>query len=64
VADRQNYESWQLSGVGDTAMRANKIWKKMLANYEAPPMAEDRREALQEFVTRREEELTGVELYT
>ncbi|MCB0214613.1 MAG: trimethylamine methyltransferase family protein, partial [Anaerolineae bacterium] len=64
LADRQNYESWQLSGVGDAAQRANKIWKQVLKVYEPPPLDESIREALDDFVARREKELDGVELYS
>lgn len=64
LADRQNHESWQLSGVGDAAQRANKIWKQMLKEYEAPPIDEGLHEAIDDFVARRERELDGVELYS
>ena len=64
LADRQNYESWQLSGVGDAAQRANKIWKDVLNAYEQPPLDESIRDALDDFVARRTEELRGVELYS
>jgi trimethylamine--corrinoid protein Co-methyltransferase len=64
LSDRQNFENWQLSGSLDTAQRANKIWKQLLEEYEAPPIDEGIKEALEEFVARRERELTGVELYT
>ncbi|MCB0163907.1 MAG: trimethylamine methyltransferase family protein [Anaerolineae bacterium] len=64
LADRQNYESWQLSGVGDAAQRANKIWKDVLNAYEQPPLDEAIRDALDDFVARRTEELRGVELYS
>jgi trimethylamine--corrinoid protein Co-methyltransferase len=64
LADRQNFENWEISGGLDTAQRANKIWKQLLEEYEAPPIDESIKEALEEFVERRERELTGVELYT
>jgi trimethylamine:corrinoid methyltransferase-like protein len=35
-----------------------------LEEYEAPPIDEGIKEELEEFVARRERELTGVELYT
>jgi trimethylamine--corrinoid protein Co-methyltransferase len=64
LADRQNYESWQQSDVGDTAVRAHKIWQQLLKDYEAPPLDEAIHEALQAFVTRRQQELEGVDLYS
>jgi trimethylamine--corrinoid protein Co-methyltransferase len=64
LADRQNFDSWQQSGVGDTAVRAHKIWQQLLKDYEAPPLDEAIHEELQAFVTRREKELEGVDLYS
>lgn len=64
LSDRQDYESWQSSGVGDAAMRANKIWKQVLKDYERPPLDEAIREALEAFVDRRQKELEGVALYS
>ncbi|MCB0043949.1 MAG: trimethylamine methyltransferase family protein [Caldilineaceae bacterium] len=63
LADRQNYETWALNGAQDAATRAHGIWKRLLADYAAPPMAVEIQEALQEFVARRGQELMGVELY-
>jgi trimethylamine--corrinoid protein Co-methyltransferase len=64
LADRQNFELWQENGSLDTAQRANKIWKQLLAEYEDPPIDSAIEQGLREFVERRERELTGVELYT
>ena len=63
VGTRQNYESWQESGGLDAAARANHIWKQVLQEYEPPPLDDAIREALQDFVARRQEALVGVELY-
>ena len=38
VADNNSYEQWQEDGSLDAAQRANAIWKRMLAEYEAPPI--------------------------
>ena len=40
IADNNSFEQWELEGSLDAAQRANAIWKKMLAEYEA---AADRR---------------------
>ena len=64
LADRQNFELWQENGSLDTAQRANRIWKQLLEEYEAPPIDPAVEQALREFVERRERELAGVELYT
>jgi len=56
VADNNSYEQWQEEGSEDTAQRANKIWKKMLNEYEPPELDASIDEALQEFMTRRKAE--------
>ena len=38
VADNNSFEQWQEDGSLDAAQRANAIWKRMLAEYEAPPI--------------------------
>ena len=38
VADNNSFEQWQEDGSLDAAQRANRIWKRMLADYEAPPL--------------------------
>jgi trimethylamine--corrinoid protein Co-methyltransferase len=63
LADRQNFEVWQQNGALDTAQRANKLWKQLLEEYEAPPIDPTIQQELLEFVERRERELAGVELY-
>lgn len=64
LADRQNYESWLQNGALDASQRANKVWKQLLEEYEAPPIDNALQEALLNYVERRERELVGVELYT
>lgn len=64
LADRQNFDAWRQSGVGDTAVRANKIWKQLLKEYEPPDLDESIREELEAFVARRTKELDGVDLYS
>ena len=64
LGDRQNFELWQENGSLDTAQRANRLWKQLLEEYEAPPIDAAIEQGLREFVERRERELTGVELYT
>jgi trimethylamine--corrinoid protein Co-methyltransferase len=51
IADNEPYEKWQAAGSADAATRANKRWKTMLAEYEAPPLDPGIDEALQEFMT-------------
>ena len=37
-ADNGSFEQWDLEGAKDANVRANATWKKMLADYEAPPI--------------------------
>ena len=57
TADNASYEQWLEEGSLDANQRANKIWKKALADYEAPPLDESIDEAMQEFVARRKAEM-------
>ena len=56
ISDWRNYESWEEHGAVRTPERANQLWKKILEEYQAPPMAPEIKEELQAFVDRRKEE--------
>ena len=53
LADNNSFEQWEQEGELDMATRANAVWKRMLQNYEAPPLDVSIDEALQEFMERR-----------
>ena len=53
LADNEPYEKWEAAGSVDAATRANKLWKKRLAEYEAPPLDIATRDALTDFVAKR-----------
>jgi trimethylamine--corrinoid protein Co-methyltransferase len=53
IAEAGPYETWAEGGRRTAEERANGRWKKMLADYEAPPIDRAIEEALQEFVARR-----------
>jgi trimethylamine--corrinoid protein Co-methyltransferase len=53
TADNNSYEQWQAEGSLDAAQRANRTWKKMLNDYELPPIDEGIDEALREFITQK-----------
>jgi trimethylamine--corrinoid protein Co-methyltransferase len=57
VSDWRNFETWQEDGARTATERANGIWKRLLAEYEAPPLDPGRREALEAFVERRRREI-------
>ncbi|MBI3241120.1 MAG: trimethylamine methyltransferase family protein [Chloroflexi bacterium] len=63
LADRLGYETWHAAGAWDTAKRAHAVWKEMLAQYEPPSMDAGVKEALSEYVAKREKELEGRSLY-
>jgi trimethylamine--corrinoid protein Co-methyltransferase len=63
LSDRLANDTWALAGGEDAATRANRIWKEMLAHYEQPPLDLAIAEALDEYVARREPELTNSRLY-
>lgn len=51
--DDQPWETWDERGGEDMMTRANRRWKKLLADYEAPPLDLDVDEALKDFVARK-----------
>lgn len=53
IADNNSFEQWQAEGSLDATARANKIWKQMLENYEAPAIDESVREHINDFVQRK-----------
>ncbi len=53
VSDWSNYGRWQEKGSLTATQRANGIWKKILADFEAPNMDTSVYEELQAFVERR-----------
>ena len=53
MADNNSFEQWELEGALDATKRANAIWKKMLAEYEAPPIDEAKDEELREWIDRK-----------
>ena len=57
VANNDSYEQWSEEGSLDAAQRANTIWKKMLNDYEPPPLDEAIDEAMLDFIAKRKDEL-------
>ena len=53
LSDWRNFEAWTEAGAEWTHQRANKIWKGILTEFEAPPMDEGIKEELKDFVDRR-----------
>jgi trimethylamine--corrinoid protein Co-methyltransferase len=63
LSSRLGWDSWQAAGSQDSIRRAQQLWRDMLARYETPPLDAAIKEALEEYVARRERELEGQELY-
>ena len=56
ISDWRNYESWEEAGSPQAPVKANSIWKEMLAAYEPPPIDSAVREELEAFVAKRHAE--------
>jgi trimethylamine--corrinoid protein Co-methyltransferase len=61
--DRLGYETWAAAGGWDAPTRAHHLWKELLAAYEPPALEASLKEALDDYVARRESELVGRNLY-
>ncbi|MDJ0969881.1 MAG: trimethylamine methyltransferase family protein [Kiloniellales bacterium] len=53
LTDTDSYEQWAENGRHDLERRANRCWKQMLADYQAPPLDPAIDEALRDFMARR-----------
>jgi trimethylamine--corrinoid protein Co-methyltransferase len=53
VADNNSVEQWMAEGSRDAYTRANGIWKKWLADYEAPPIDPGIDEELQAYMAQK-----------
>jgi trimethylamine--corrinoid protein Co-methyltransferase len=58
IADYSSYEQWSSEGSLSAEQRANRVWKKMLADYVDPGIDPEIDEALQAFMARRRAELS------
>jgi trimethylamine--corrinoid protein Co-methyltransferase len=56
LSDWKNFEAWEIAGGIWTAERAHRMFKEIIASFEAPPLDEAIREELQDFVARRKRE--------
>ncbi len=57
TADNNSYEQWLEEGELDAVQRANKIYKKTIAEYEAPPIDDAIDAELLDFIARRKAEM-------
>lgn len=56
LSDWRNYEAWVEAGSVTTAQRAHKLYKKILADFEPPPLDAAIRDELESFIARRKTE--------
>ena len=57
LSDWSNFENWRDGGALTAEQRANKVWKKLLSEYEAPPIDQYLLADLGAFVSRRKGEI-------
>src|SRR5690606_13029978 len=58
LSDNEPFEKWsEEGGSTDMATRANRKWKQVLADYEAPPLDPAIDEALQAFIEQRKRDM-------
>ncbi|MGB0693659.1 MAG: trimethylamine methyltransferase family protein, partial [Pseudomonadales bacterium] len=55
IADNNSFEQWQEDGALDAVARANALYQRALADYEAPPLDAAVDEALIDFMERRKQ---------
>ncbi|HYM44214.1 MAG TPA: trimethylamine methyltransferase family protein [Steroidobacteraceae bacterium] len=59
LSDWSNFENWRDAGSRTATERATLIWKKLLADYQPPPLDPAVREAVAAYVARRTSELAA-----
>ncbi len=57
LSNSENVESWEEAGAEDMRKRALIRWKNMLQDYQAPPIEDSTKEALEAFVARRKADM-------
>ncbi len=53
ISNWDNYGSWQERGSETAPIKANRLWKQILSDYEQPPIDPGIDEALKDFIARR-----------
>ncbi len=59
LSDWRNFEAWKEDGARTATERANRIWKTLLEEYEQPSIDPAVVEELDEYVTKRKEEIVA-----
>ena len=63
LADSNSFEQWQAEGGLDSARRANAAWKRLLREYEPPPLDPAIDEALCDYVARRKSSMPDINYF-
>jgi trimethylamine--corrinoid protein Co-methyltransferase len=56
LSDWRNFETWEEAGSQNATQRANELYKRILAEFEPPPLDPSIRDELDDFVARRKHE--------
>ena len=56
LSDWRNFETWEEAGSRNATQRANELYKRILAEFEPPPLDPAIRDELDDFVARRKYE--------
>lgn len=56
LSDWRNFETWEEAGSQNATQRANELYKRILVDFEPPPLDPAIREELDDFVARRKHE--------
>ncbi len=59
VSDWRNFETWEEDGSRSATERANTIWKRLLADYEPPPLDPAIKDAIDDYVAKRKREIAA-----
>lgn len=57
LSDWQNHENWEQAGARTATERATGVWQKILKEFEAPPLDPAHRDAIDDYVAGRKEEI-------
>lgn len=57
VSEGRNFQNWVEAGSLDATQRANAIWKRLLAHYEAPGLDPAKLDAVDAYIAKRREEI-------
>ena len=58
LSDWRNFETWRDDGAQHTAQRANRVWKSLLNEYQAPSLDESIAEELERYIAQRKDEIS------